>query len=152
MISGCGGDDGNGTTSQLNKAEFLKQANAACRKEKAALGEEVATFLKQRGSGEKPGPAMYQDLTSLVLLPEIERETYRIGALRTTLEVENRTRKILAAQQIALDKVVNASRLPSIAAVYRGFEGSGDMLRAYGLPSCANGPRPPSGVLQATGS
>lgn len=138
--AGCGGDDGDGDAPQaVTKAAYLKQANAACEDVRRGLQGEVSLFLERRRS-EVPQQVLYADVTHLVVLPTIEGEMEAVRALKAPQGEGGRIDRLLYAQQLALDQLVYEQRIPSLKAVEQRFVASGERLRDYGLPGCANGP------------
>jgi hypothetical protein len=146
--AGCGG--GGGDTSKastsstaltiptLDKAKFLKLANAACREARAGLGQRVASYERITAK-EKPGS--YVDMVHFVFLPTIEGEILGIEHTGIPKGEKERLRVLLAADRTAVDAVAVMEKVPSIAVAERHFVKSGRMLRAYGLSACANGNR-----------
>lgn len=145
-IAGCGGDDGgSGSASSVTRAEFVRQADAICEREKSGL-EREASLLLRRQTRPKPRPELISLVARYVLLPAIERENAEIAALAIPRRDEARIDQILNSQEQALNRVAVRATLPSFAAVYKPFAGPARRFRAYGLSSCANGPRPPVDV------
>lgn len=145
--TGCGGDSSSAaktgasstaSTPSLDKAEFLKLANAACRKARAGLDQRVASY-EQITAKEKPGS--YVDVAHFVFLPTIEEEIAGVGAIGWPTGEKERIRVLLAAERTAVDAVAVMEKVPSIAVAERHFVKPGRMLRAYGLSACANGNR-----------
>jgi hypothetical protein len=138
VAAGCGGggggDDGS-TAPSLSKAEFVKRANAVCKKQRADLIEEASSFERLR-SGRKPRP--YADMVHFVLLPTIEEELNRLEELGVPAGEEKYVGYILFTEQSALDSVATMPRVGSIEAAERHFIKSGKLFRAYGLSACAH--------------
>ncbi|MGC1852033.1 MAG: hypothetical protein WA687_06300 [Solirubrobacterales bacterium] len=153
IAAGCGDESSDadttaeataGTTSgttELSKAEYLKRANAGCRKERVDLEEEISEFL-QRQSGKKPPEVLYADLAHLVILPVIENEMEAVRALGATPggpDEDQEVNYLLYAEEAALNEIALSQRMPSREAIEKRFTKSGRMLSEYGLPDCANG-------------
>ncbi|HET8861826.1 MAG TPA: hypothetical protein VFM94_01075 [Solirubrobacterales bacterium] len=141
LAAGCGSEDGDGDASvtEVTKAGYLKQANAACRRARAGIWGRVSEFLDER-RGDKPHEALYAELTHLVLLPTVESEMEGVRALRPPPGEDERIDELLFIEESALTELVFMQRIPSIQFAKRRFIESGKQLRAYGLPACANGP------------
>jgi hypothetical protein len=136
--AGCGGDDDDAPSTAEIKAAYLEKANAACREERTGLQDEISTFLRlQRG---KPPQVRYAETTQSVLLPSVEDELEAIRALRPPPGEARRIDDLLYAEQAVLVEMVFEPRQPSMEAAIRRFVEPGKLLRAYGLPACANGP------------
>lgn len=141
-LAACGGGDGEDggpdSVVAIGRAEFVKQANAACRSQRDGLMKRVADFERRRG-GKRPEP--YGDVVHFVLLPTIEEEVRRAEEIDPPPEEEERVDAMFFAQRVAVDKVAVMPRVPSLKAAERHFAEAGGMLRAYGLTACAHGPR-----------
>jgi hypothetical protein len=134
---GCGGDsDDAADNAPPSKAEFVKQANAVCERERAGLMERVAEFERRR-AGRRPEPGA--DVVHFVYLPTIEAQIFRIEELDVPRGEQTRIDTLLDAERFALDAVAVMPRVPSIAVAERNFAEADKQLRAYGLSSCANG-------------
>lgn len=132
---GDGGDDDTSTVSTLSRAEFIKQANRACREERAGLMKEVSEFERNRSPG-KTRP--YSDAVHFIYLPIMEAQIWRIGELGTPPRGDaGRIEAMLDAEKFAIDELATTPRVPSIAAAEREFVEADKLFRAYGLHSCA---------------
>jgi hypothetical protein len=143
---GCGGGSGGSSSSSsaagsptIGKAEFIKRASAACREQRADLAERASRYLGGRASkGESP--ALVYGLVHFVVLPTIETEITKIRRLPQPAGEEPGVEAMLAAEDLATDKVATMRRIPSMAAIYSRFGEAEQQFRAFGLPACANGP------------
>jgi hypothetical protein len=136
LAAGCGGGSDASGASSLSKAEFIKQANAGCKKERAGLMERIADFERRR-AGKKPRE--YADAVHFVFLPTIEAEVWEIGKLDAPPSEEKPVYELLSDDRTAIDAVAVIPRVPSIKAAERHFTAVGKMFRASGLPACAHG-------------
>jgi hypothetical protein len=143
VVFGCGADNGGGkTATSPSKAEFIRQANSACARERSGLKERLSAFERFR-AGEKPEP--YADAVHFVLLPTIEEEIARVEELDPPGGEEERVDTILFAQKSTLDSLAVKQRVASISFAEKAFAAPARMLRAYGLASCAYGNASPKG-------
>lgn len=141
LVGGCGGDgEDTAGAAAASKAEFLKQANAGCRRARAGLRKMVSDFLELQ-RGRKPRPLLNADLAQLVLLPTIENEMEAVRVVKPPPGEKERIERLLYLEESALTRVVYMKRLPSIDAMKRVFARSVKKLRAYGLAGCTNGPQ-----------
>jgi hypothetical protein len=145
VLIGCGGGDGDdgasGATakgSPLTRAEFVRQANAACAKERAGLRQRVAQFERRR-AGRPPTPGA--DMVHFIFLPTIERQIFRMEELDLPPSEVPRVDALLDAQRFGVDAVAVIPRVPSIAAAAKHFHKADRLLHAYGLDSCVIGGR-----------
>lgn len=139
LVVGCG--DGDEEVSSIEappiKAEFIKQANATCERERAGLTERVADFERVRAPG-KPLPKA--DAVHFVYLPTMEAQIWRIEQLEVPRGEQGRVDAMLDAERQAVDTVAVIDRVPAIATAERYFRGADRLFRRYGLQACANGP------------
>ena len=137
--SGCGGEDDSADASGFDKAAFLAQANAACKRERAGVDKELTEVL-QRERGRMPLPEAYAEASRLVILSTIEDELEAIRAIKVPLKVSEEVSDVLYIEQRALDEMVFEKRLSSLEEVDRRFAESEKTLIDYGFTDCVNGP------------
>lgn len=146
VVSCGGGDDPKaGTTSTAqapapSKAEFIKQANAACREARAGLGERIARFEGLR-DGRKPEPGA--DMVHFVYLPTMETQIWRIEELGVPREEDEEVDAMLDAERDGVDAVAVIPRVSSIARADRHFVEADRLFREYGLDACITDGRQP---------
>lgn len=135
LVGGCGGggEDDAGPT-KPTKAEFIKQANAACEEERAGLMKRVADFERNR-SGGRPEPGA--DMVHFVYLPTMEAQVFRIEELGVPRGESIRIDMMLDASRFAIDAVAVKPRVPSMEAAERHFAEADKLFLEYGLDSCA---------------
>lgn len=144
-VVGCGGgsdDAGDASAADPSlptKEEFVKQASAACKKERVGEGERISTYLAQHRSESRA--ERYEGLAHFVLLPTIEAQLFRLEELSPPAGEAERIDAMLDAEVFATDRVATAKRIVSKAAVYREFAEVSKQFQAYGLPACANAPK-----------
>lgn len=143
IAAGCGGGGSEKSASTpLTKAEFIARANAICAKEKAGLATKVALFLKKQ-THAKPREVLNAEVAHYVLLPAIENETWKIEELGVPAGDKERLSVMLNTEWYAIDHTAVKKLVASIPSVYQPFAASAKLFRSYGLPTCANGPKPP---------
>lgn len=136
LAVGCGGSGGDHPGGSLfTKVEFIRQANAACERERAGLMERISDFERRRPSPPLPGA----DMVHLVYLPTIERQVWRIEELGVPRGETGPIEAMLDAEGLAIDAVAVIPKVLSIAATERYFATADRLFRAYGLPFCATG-------------
>jgi hypothetical protein len=141
---GCGGgSDQASTTSPPSKAEFVKQANAACERARAGLGKRVSDFERQR-AGRKPEPGA--DMVHFIYLPTMEAQIFMIEELGVPRGEEKWIDALLDAERFGVDAVAVKPRVPSMAAAEREFAKADNLFLAYGLDSCVTDSRKPRDV------
>jgi hypothetical protein len=127
------------TTSSLSKAQFVKQANALCGKEKTKAFQASIAFARKYESEGKPQSKLLAELTSTVILPRIEREITGIADLGAPAGDEAQIEAFLTAENEAADKVAaDLKGLKSLRQIEAQFSDSGKLARAYGITGCDN--------------
>lgn len=146
---GCGGggssDAGAETTTvagPVSKAEFVVQANAACKEAKIGLKERISDYLALKRKEGPLTPLVYAGLAHYVILPTIETELAYVYRLGYPPGEKKGVQAVLYPEQRTIDELANTEKIASIKAIERSFIESGSLMRDYGLISCANGPQP----------
>lgn len=140
VAEGCGGEDEDATagrestaTVSLSKAKFIEQANAACAKERAGLGQRIAEFERRR-AGRKPLAGA--DMVHFVYLPTMETQIWRLEKLGAPPGQDERIFAMLDASRSAVDAIAVVPRVPSLAVAERRFAKADRLFKAYGLDAC----------------
>lgn len=138
---GCGDSGDSASDSSVaedvrpSRAEFVKQANAACQRERAGLAERTSEFEKQQASLEtKPVPGA--DAVHLVYLPTMEAQIWRIEELGVPHGEAASIDELLDAERSAVDTVAVKTTVPSIVTAERHFAEADKLFQAYGLTAC----------------
>lgn len=139
IIGGCGAGGGE---SSLTKAEFVKQANAACHRKRASLLERISAYLSMHHSEGESSSRQTARMIKAVVLPTIRNETNGIEALGAPPGDEKRVDGFVAAQRTAIRQVAKLDEIPSMERFEAHFNKASDQMRAYGLGSCANSAKP----------
>jgi hypothetical protein len=142
MAAGCGssGDSSSaqGDTSSLSKAAFIKQANAACLKERSDTLEKAVAYAKSHRSEGLPQAALTRKAIKTVEVAAITRELADLRELPPPAADKKEVEAILAEQQAGLEDAKRHLRDLS-----RDMEASfikpDKRLRAYGLTKCSKG-------------
>jgi hypothetical protein len=147
VAAGCGGggDAATGTAASTatsnpttvktpTKAEFLAQANAACRKVRTGLAQRVARF-ERGGEGGKTEPLA--DAVHFVFLPTIEAQVFEIEKLGAPAGQAEQINHLLDAERDAIDRVAVKPRVASVAIAEKQFGEPNRLFKAYGLSACA---------------
>jgi hypothetical protein len=151
-VAGCGGsDDGTSSasggptiaTSSLSKEEFIKQAGAACQKERKNILEESLAYLQKHEKSKKPSRAeeteLFADMTRAVVVPTIEKEIAAIRKLGAPSGDEDEIATFVNAEEDAAGEVAKLKQIVSRFQMERYLAPSAKLARAYGLSACANG-------------
>ncbi len=107
-VSACGSDEGESAQApsqpSLTKAQFLKKANAICRKGTKEMNRlDVAAWKKYGGPSSNPDPAT-SDKVALALLPAREKEVRLIRALGLPKGSEDHVEKMLTVWDEGIEK------------------------------------------------
>jgi hypothetical protein len=140
IAMGCGSDEDSGSasagdSSSLSKAEFVKQANAACLKPRETALQEVAAYSQKHRSEGLSDTLLGRKAIKVVLLKTFEEEIAALRALGAPEGDEEEIDAMLAATQSALDE---AKELPKTSSkeVESYFGDADKKLRQYGLTGC----------------
>jgi hypothetical protein len=134
--AGCGGDSGNGTTTaSIDKAEFVKRANAICTEgqEKLQTGFEALTHEQSASSSVA---AKEEEWVNRVVAPSISQEVGELRALGTPRHDGGRVEALLAAVEDGLQKL-KADPKSVLATSAKKFAVAIGRAEAYGLDACA---------------
>ena len=126
--AGATGATGAATGEPLTKAEFIKQADAAC----AAGDKRIDAAFRGLGSNEPSDQELEQVVTDTVV-PEIQGEIDAIRALTPPEGDEDEIAAILDAAQEALDEI---EQDPSSLANGNPFKEANQLAQDYGLKVC----------------
>lgn len=129
-VSGCGGGD---ETSSLTKAEFTKQANAAC-KEHASERDELFKSVSATIKPSEVTKADQEKLISDVLIPPYEKNIESIEDLGAPEGDEKEVEALIKAMQSSVDKV-EANPLVALRTTIQ-FAGANSLAAKYGLNDC----------------
>lgn len=134
LIVGCGGSsqeatDNNATTA---RADFIKKANAICRRENAAFNAKAASVL--RHAAKQPEIVTKRELVKVAVAPTFEKEIEDIRAVQMPPEDKKQVAAILSAMHRA---VVQLERNPLSRGPYP-YRGVEDLAAGYGLSDCGH--------------
>jgi hypothetical protein len=132
VVAGCGSSD-----SSISKAEFIKKADAACKKGEEEVQKDFGAFAKKHENVKKPTGADYAELVDVVLVENVENEVADLRALGAPEGDEKEVEAMLKAREDSIEK---AQANPK--AVVRGnediFGEASKLAKAYGLKECGN--------------
>jgi hypothetical protein len=145
---GCGDDDDSSsggapsdnpsiTTSSLTKAQFIKQAGAACNKEREEVLQELSAYA-ERHKGV-PRDRLIANAFKAVFVPVVEKEIAAIRQLGAPEGDEEEVAEILAAEQEGIDQIKQLERAKSAPEFGSYFQAADEKLKAYGLTGCTKG-------------
>jgi hypothetical protein len=142
IAAGCGGGD----EDSLDKAAFVKQAQAACAAKKGNLIAKVGAYVERNGRPQESAAELRAGAFEAVQLPIIEAELAAVGELGAPEEGAAGLEAFLKAEQRAIDAAAAADDERSRAEMKRRFDAAAELASDYGIPRCAN---PRSGLIGA---
>jgi len=136
-VLGCGGGgDPTSVSTAPSKAEFITQANAACKQARAKMAVTRREFERvNAGRTHAPGSI---DMVHFVYLPAMEDQVTFVRLLTEPRGETEKIQELLAAARTAIDRAATVPRIPTLAAAEAYFGRSDRLYRAYGLDACAN--------------
>lgn len=146
VLSACGGGEDSTSASAAgesdgssppSKAEFVKQAAAACASERENSFEQIAAYTEKHGSEGLSQAALSRKAIRSVLLSVIAAELNDLQELGAPAGDEQELEAMLAAEQAALDEAkANKRKLEDVEDY---FAKADKELQAYGLEECTKG-------------
>jgi hypothetical protein len=129
LIAGCGDSE----ESSLTKAEFVKQANAAC-KEHADERNELFQKVSKTIKASEVTKADQEMLIDEVLIPPYEKNIESIEDLGAPEGDEEKVENITEEMEKAIEKI-EANPLVALRSTIQ-FAGANAALSKYGLDAC----------------
>jgi len=102
LIAGCGGGGG-ADAQQIDKATFVKQADAICEQASGRMAAELRSIGRQGGSVKNFTETQILILRK-VLVPGLEEEQQQIQALGTPKDAKKEAEALLEAYRKAIDQ------------------------------------------------
>lgn len=128
LTTGCGGSD----DEALTKAEYVKQANAICKK----LNEETAVKYEAFYKANKDaGTAELQATVATMYLPALEERVEALNELTPPAEDEEKVEAILDALEAGIDDTASQNLIP-FQATQKVFEKANKLALGYDLAYC----------------
>lgn len=132
LFAGCGGGDDE--TSSLTKAQFVKQANALCKKAEEEKGKAIKALVAKLNPKKQLTLAQKENLVVTVILPPYEQTTEDLKNLGAPEGDEEKLEAIIEAREEATKKT---KADPSVAVTtVRDFEEANKLATKYGISNC----------------
>jgi hypothetical protein len=131
VIAGCGGGDEGSSSDSPTKAEFARQANAACKKAEVARGKLVQAALRKMR--EQGATKSLQEKLVVTLLPpydKLVRELQELGA------PEGEEAKVEGVIGTLEETIARAREKPYGAVTGKVFVDYNKVTADYGLKEC----------------
>ncbi len=137
--AGCGGggDSTEVTASSISKADFVKEADAACKKGEEAVQADFKTFLKENKNIQNPTETDYAGLVETVLVSNIEQEVEDIRALGAPSGDVDEVEAMLVAREEGIEEA-EAQPKKAVQGNPAGFTKAGKLAQEYGLKVCGS--------------
>lgn len=138
--AGCGGSSDSSsevTASSLSKAQFIKQADAACKKGEEEVQSDFKAFASENENLANPTEDQFSELIETVLVANVEQELEDIRALGAPSGDEEKVEAILAAREEGVEEA-EAQPKRAVESSLAGFEKANGLAKAYGLEACSN--------------
>jgi hypothetical protein len=141
LLVGCGGGSSSGatttvTTSSHTKAEYIKLANALCKRGKEALLGEISAYMKTHNGPNTDAKKVFVAAVQADLLPAVQKQAEELRKLGAPQGDEKRIEALLAA----LESAATAHRtgpVPPEEVFIKDFERSAKLASEYGLENCS---------------
>lgn len=135
IVAGCGGDDSD-TSASLTKAQFVKQADAICKKGNDKIEAEFESFVKENelGENEAPSKALQEEAIAEIVAPSVQEQVEEIDALGAPEGDEEQIEEMLTAFEEGAEELeenpssLNEGENP----IAKGSK----LARDYGLVTC----------------
>jgi len=139
IVAGCGGGDDETSTASITKAEFVKQADIACKDTIGRIQADFLTFAKESKASSTGAPTKQQtlELVDVVLVPNLKQEVDEFRALGAPSGDEDQVEAIVAALEEGVEEAENDPE----GTVERNAEvwvTSSELASAYGLKDCGS--------------
>lgn len=135
--AGTDAPDSSVRTSSLGKAQFVKQANAICAREKRSLIEKTGAYLAQRESDGEPQAVLVAKAAKEVLAPVVGEQVAALRKLGAPAGDEEEIEEMLVAQEEGAEQISEVETLEPRKDPPESFAEAAEMFQAYGLTECS---------------
>jgi hypothetical protein len=137
LVAGCGGSGNGSEGEQIDKATFVKQADAICQKTSGRLSAEVTAIASKESGNPNDFTAFQVKLVTQTLIPGLETELKELRALGVPDEGKQQVQAFFKASQQVIDK---AKANPKAFAESGSYEAAELAGRRYGVSKCPIAP------------
>jgi hypothetical protein len=131
--TGCGG----GGDDSPSKAEFIKQADAICKKAHDRFQKKFEAFQFSQGTNVRPTEAQLERFAETTLVPGVQGEIDDVGNLEQPSGDEDQIDAILEAEQTGVDKVKANPAILSPSVKDDPLAKGQQLAKAYGMKECS---------------
>jgi hypothetical protein len=139
VMAGCGSGGGSDTAvaeSSISKAQYVKQAEAVCKKGNEELEADFAAFVREKEDVKTPHESDYVELFEKVLEPNISTEIEELHELDVPQGDASKVEAILSAREESLT-IAEAEPKEVIENSKKVFGKASSLADEYGLKDCA---------------
>jgi hypothetical protein len=135
VVAGCGSDSD--TSASLTKAQFIKQADAICKKENAAIETEFEKFAKENNipTNKEPNKEQGEELVEQVLIPNVKNQSEQIRDLGAPSGEEDRVETLLDTLDEGIEEAED-DPAALFTAKTDPFGKANKLAREFGLEAC----------------
>jgi len=137
---GCGGGGGSDTAvaeSSISKAQYVKQAEAVCKKGNEEMEADFAVFYRENEDVKKPTESLYVNLFEEVLEPNVSTEIEELRKLDVPKGDAAQVETMLNAREESLT-IAESEPKAIIENSKKVFGKASRLAGEYGLNDCAN--------------
>jgi hypothetical protein len=135
VAAGCGGGDS--STASITKAEFITQADAACKKGEKQIETDFAAYIKEHKDVKNPSEDDYTELVETILVPNATQEVDDIRALGVPSGDDEQVESMLTAFEGAIQTAEDDPQAV-IKDTEKVFSESSKLAKEYGLKVCGS--------------
>jgi hypothetical protein len=135
VAAGCGGGGDSTTTASISKAEFIKKADAICKKGQEKLHAGFETLINESGA-HRSRLEEEEEWVNDVIAPNVHREVSEMRTLGAPKGDEGRIESLLAAVEGGLRRLQENPQ-SVLASSAKTFSDAIKLETEYGLQTCA---------------
>lgn len=136
VAGGCGGSGDSATAETLTKAEFIKRADAICKRADAVQNKELRSYFAKRSDGN-PSRTLNEEAIVKVGLPPLRDEASELDALPAPEGDEEEIQAIVEGIEEAIEKSEKEPGALVSSNSAGPFTAVGKLASEYGLKVCA---------------
>jgi len=136
IAAGCGGG-GDSSTVSITKAQFVKQADAACKKGEERIQADFQAYIEgHKKNLSNPTEDDFAEVVETVVAPDVEQEVSEIRALGVPSGDEDKIEAILDSVEEGREEA-EADPKNAVQTTPASLEKAKKLAKEYGLKVCA---------------
>jgi hypothetical protein len=136
IVAGCG-SGGDSNTASITKAQFVKQADAACKKGEEQIQADFKAYIEGHKNLTNPTEDDFAEVVDTVLAPNVEQEVGEIRALGMPSGDEAKIEAILDSVEEGREEA-EADPKNAIQTTPASLEKANKLAKEYGLKVCGS--------------